>query len=91
MERANTVLGVAFPLSPGERANNRKHLLHPQKSVGQGSGYFNNSIKGGTENSRPDMQNDGFLVDNIFLKFDGNRFRQVIGIPMGTNCAPLLG
>ncbi len=31
-----------------------------------------------------------FLVDNIFVKFGGCLFRQVIGIPMGTNCAPLL-
>ena len=31
-----------------------------------------------------------FLIDNIFVKFGGCRFRQVIGIPMGTNCAPLL-
>ena len=27
---------------------------------------------------------------NIFVKFGGCLFRQVIGIPMGTNCAPLL-
>ena len=31
-----------------------------------------------------------FLADNIFVKFGGCLFRQVIGIPMGTNCAPLL-
>ena len=31
-----------------------------------------------------------FLIDNIFVKFGGCLFRQVIGIPMGTNCAPLL-
>ena len=31
-----------------------------------------------------------FLIDNIFVKFGGGLFRQVIGIPMGTNCAPLL-
>ena len=30
------------------------------------------------------------LVNNIFGKFGGCLFRQVIGIPMGTNCAPLL-
>ena len=27
---------------------------------------------------------------NIFVQFGGRLFRQVIGIPMGTNCAPLL-
>ena len=31
-----------------------------------------------------------FLIDNIFVKFGGCLFRQVIGILMGTNCAPLL-
>ena len=31
-----------------------------------------------------------FLIDNIFVKFGECLFRQVIGIPMGTNCAPLL-
>ena len=31
-----------------------------------------------------------FLVDNIFVVFAGNVFQQIIGIPMGTNCAPLL-
>ena len=31
-----------------------------------------------------------FLIDNIFVQFGGCLVRQVIGIPMGTNCAPLL-
>ena len=31
-----------------------------------------------------------FLIDNIFVRFGGKIFRQVIGIPMGTNSAPLL-
>ena len=31
-----------------------------------------------------------FLIENIFVQFGGRLFRQVIGIPMGTNCAPLL-
>ena len=31
-----------------------------------------------------------FLIDNIFVQFGGRLFRQMIGIPMGTNCAPLL-
>ena len=30
-----------------------------------------------------------FLIDNIFVQFGGRLFRQAIGIPMGTNCAPL--
>ena len=31
-----------------------------------------------------------FLVDNIYNRFGGQLFRQMVGIPMGTNCAPLL-
>jgi hypothetical protein len=29
-------------------------------------------------------------IDNIFVSFGGTLFQQVVGIPMGTNCAPLL-
>ena len=32
----------------------------------------------------------GFLVDNIFVVIVGKVFQQIVGIPMGTNCAPLL-
>jgi hypothetical protein len=31
-----------------------------------------------------------FLIDNICVSFEGTLFQQVVGIPMGTNCAPLL-
>ena len=31
-----------------------------------------------------------FLVDNIDVRFGRQLFRQMVGIPMGTNCAPLL-
>ena len=31
-----------------------------------------------------------FLVDNIFVVFGGKVFQQIVGIPMGTKCAPLL-
>jgi hypothetical protein len=31
-----------------------------------------------------------FLIDNIFFSFGGTLFQQLVGIPMGTNCAPLL-
>ena len=31
-----------------------------------------------------------FIVDNIFVVFAGKVFQQIIGIPMGTNCAPFL-
>jgi hypothetical protein len=31
-----------------------------------------------------------FLIDNIFVLFGDQVFQQSVGIPMGTNCAPLL-
>ena len=31
-----------------------------------------------------------FLVDNSFVVFGGKVFQQIVGIPMGTNLAPLL-
>ena len=30
------------------------------------------------------------LIDSIFAMFGGRVFQQTVGIPMGTNCAPLL-
>ena len=31
-----------------------------------------------------------YLIDNIFIRVGNKVFRQTIGIPMGTDCAPLL-
>ena len=31
-----------------------------------------------------------YLIDNIFVEFGGRTLQQTIGVPMGTNCAPLL-
>ena len=31
-----------------------------------------------------------FFIDNIFVMFGRRVFQQTVGIPMGTNCAPLL-
>ena len=31
-----------------------------------------------------------YLLDNIFIRFGTKVYRQTIGIPMGTNCAPLV-
>ena len=31
-----------------------------------------------------------FLLDNIYTRFGTKLYRQVVGIPMGTNCAPLV-
>ena len=31
-----------------------------------------------------------YLLDNIFIRFGSELYRQIVGIPMGTNCAPLV-
>ena len=56
-------------------------------------GYFTHDING----SRDGMYTADnicrmieFLIGNIFVQFGGRLFCQVIGIPMGTKCAPLL-
>ena len=31
-----------------------------------------------------------YLLDNIFIRFGSKLYEQIVGIPMGTNCAPLV-
>ena len=31
-----------------------------------------------------------YLLDNIYISFGTKLYRQIVGIPMGTNCAPLV-
>ena len=31
-----------------------------------------------------------FLLDNIYIRFGSKLYRQIVGIPMGTDCAPLV-
>ena len=31
-----------------------------------------------------------FLLDNIYIRFGSKLYRQIVGIHMGTNCAPLV-
>ena len=31
-----------------------------------------------------------YLIDNIYVEFGGHVYQQTVGIPMGTNCAPLV-
>ena len=60
--------------------------------IGQRKGYFVNSINRNVENMYTADQicsMTDFLV-HIFVKFGRYLFRQVIRIPMGKNCAPLL-
>ena len=31
-----------------------------------------------------------YLLDNIYITFGTKLYRHIVGIPMGTNCAPLV-
>ena len=31
-----------------------------------------------------------YLLDNIFIRFGSKLYRQIVGIPMDNNCAPLV-
>ena len=31
-----------------------------------------------------------YILDSIFIRFGSKLYRQIVGIPMGTNCAPLV-
>ena len=56
-------------------------------------GYFTHDINGSGNNmytANNICKMIEFLIDNIFVQFGGSLFHQAIGIPVGTNCAPLL-
>ena len=60
--------------------------------VGYKSTYF---VKDHSEAKHKNTEDDivrmlEFLIDNIFVECGGVNFQQVIGISMGTNCAPSL-
>ena len=73
----------------------KKHgsLRYTHIKVTRVQGYLNHDINGGGDNMYTAdniCKMIEFLIDNIFVQFGGRLCRQVIGIPMGTNCAPLL-
>ena len=57
--------------------------------VGRNKGYFtNNSLYGDNKYTANDIcKIIEFLVDNIYVRFGGQIFQQMVGILMGTNCA----
>ena len=68
-------------------------VIYSHIKVTRSKGCFTHDMGGGRDNMyTADLifQMIEFLIDNIFVQFVACLFRQVIGIPMGTNCAPLL-
>ena len=68
-------------------------VRYTHTKVTSAKGYFTHDINGGG-NGMYTADNIcrmiEILIDNIFVQFGGRLFRQMIGIPMGTNSAPLL-
>ena len=68
-------------------------VRYPHIKGTRAKGYFTHDINGsgnGMHTADNICRMIEFLVDNIFVQFGGRLFRQMIAIPMGTNCAPLL-
>ena len=61
-------------------------------NIFNGTGQFSKKLsdKGKTYDEIKICELLDFLIDNIYVKFGDKTFRQVVGISMGTNCAPLL-
>ena len=60
--------------------------------VGRNKSYFTSDpLNGDNKYTASDIcKMIEFLVDNIYVRFGGQLFRQMVGIPIRTNCAPLL-
>ena len=67
------------------------YTIHHVK-VGRNKSYFTSDpLNGDNKYTANDIcKMIEFLVDNIYVRFGGQLFRQMVGILMGTNCAPLL-
>ena len=57
-----------------------------------GTAYWSNTVSPRYHSIAEDqlVEHIKFLVNNIYIKVGSRIFRQTIGIPMGTDCAPLL-
>ena len=72
-----------------KRRNGSNRYTHIK--ITSGKGYFIDTIIPGGDNLDTGDQicrMVKFFIDEMFVKFRGCLFRQVIGIPMETNCAP---
>ena len=84
-ERLTSIIRNAFIFKNGNRRY--KYLV-----LGHEETYF---VKEHSDSKNKYSEDDiikmlELLVDNIFVVFAGKVFQQTVGIPMGTNCAPLL-
>ena len=83
--RMNNIINNAFKHKNG--ATRYTHI-----KVGRNKSHFiSDPLNGDNKYTANDIcKMIEFLVDNIYVRFGGQLFRQMVGIPMGTNCASLL-
>ena len=83
--RMNNIISNAFKQKNG--ATRYTHI-----EVGRNKSYFTNDpLHGDNKYIAGDIcKMIEFLVDNMYVRFGGQLYRQTVGIPVGTNCAPLL-
>ena len=81
----NSIINNAFKYKNG--ATRYTHI-----KVGRNKSYFTSDpLNDDNKYTAHDIcKMNEFLVDNIYVRFGRQLFRQMVGIPMGTNCAPLL-
>ena len=83
--RINSIINNAFKYKNG--ATGYTHI-----KVGRNKSYFTSDPLNGDNKYTAShiCKIVEFLVDNIYVRFGGQFSRQMVGIPMGTNFAPLL-
>ena len=83
--RINNIINNAF-----KHKNRATRFTHVK--AGRNKNYFTNDPSNGDNKytSSDICKMMEFLVNNMYVRFCGQLFRQAVGIPMGTNCAPLL-
>ena len=81
----NSIINNAFKYKNG--ATRYTHI-----KVGRNKSYFTSDpLNGDNKYTANDIcKMIEILVDNIYVRFGGQLFRQMVGIPMGSNCDPLL-
>ena len=84
-DRMHMLVNQTFLYKNGSRRY--KHLV----VNGNGTFFTNEETSASKKNDETLIcQMTHFLIDNIYIKIGNHLFRQCIGIPVGTNCAPLL-
>ena len=83
--RMNNIINNAF-----KHKNGTTRYTHLK--VGRNKSYFiDDPLNGDNKYTASDIcKMIEFLVDNIYIRFGGQLFRQTVGIPIRTNCAALL-